>query len=190
MLSASSKLSSASVKIDDEDRSVSVVFQGARIRESQQRFVWVYDGHVLSVLDKVARKFYRGPRNKPDALDSLVAIGVPVDPFSKAVLLHLVPFKSSFGTGDKVSIVGSMMDHGIPTTILRASGPRRLISMELRRDIWLPSLVTTELKDLQGRTISTTAKSFSFSRVNRPQAEANFSLSVPPGMSVLPLPGK
>jgi hypothetical protein len=188
MVKAAAKLRSGTVLIRDQEDSVRFAFQGRSVREGRPGFIWVFNGSTLSVYNSAAQKFYRGRARRSDVIDIVAKLGGRVDAWSRYVLLRRVPFKDIIGSGDVVSVGGTMTIGGVERTILRATRPRKRLSFSVRKDNRLPDSIQIEVLDLDGRLLSSSKRTYDFLRLNGAQPPAEFSLPAPKGLKVLPLP--
>ncbi len=188
MVRAASGIRSATVLVRDQEASIRLAFQGRSVREGRSGFIWVFDGGTLTIHNSYAKKFYRGKALRSDVMDIIAKLGGRVDAWSRYILLRRVPFKDIINTGDAVSIGGSMSINGVQRTILRAVRPRKRLSFSIRTDTRLPDSIQVELLELDGRLLSSSKKTYEYVRVNAAQPAGEFTLPVPKGMKVLPLP--
>ncbi|MEZ0325757.1 MAG: hypothetical protein ACAH95_07610 [Fimbriimonas sp.] len=188
MIRAAAGIRTGTVLIRDQDVSVRLAFQGRSIREGRSGFVWVFDGSSLSVHNSITKKFYRGMARRSDVIDVIAKLGGRVDPWSRYVLLRRVPFKDIVGSGDSVSVGGSMTISGVERTILRAVRARKRVSFSVRSDNRLPDSIQVELLDLDSRLLSSSRRTYEYVRLNGTQPAAEFHLVPPKGTRVLPLP--
>ncbi len=188
MVRAASGIRSGTVLVRDQEASVRLAFQGRSVREGRSGFVWVFDGTSLFVHNSITKRFYRGKARRSDVIDIVAKLGGRVDVWSRYVLLRRVPFKDIVGSGDTVSVGGSMSIGGVPRTILRAVRPRKRVSFSIRTDNRLPDSIQIELLDIDSRLLSSSKRTYEYLRLNQQQPAEEFRLPVPKGTRVQSLP--
>jgi hypothetical protein len=180
-------LKSGTVTIEQDGRQKRIAFDTNRFRESDANASWAWDGTTLTVHDRKANRYFRGPARRSDVLDLVVAAGGTVDPFTRSLLLRRVPFRDTLTADLTVRVGGQMNAGGQNVTILRGEGERRRVSLSVRQDGLLTS-ASTEALDDDKSVLSTSVRNFSYARLGEAHATSEFTVAAPQGVRVEALP--
>jgi hypothetical protein len=154
--------------------------------ERRSDLQWAFDGKILAMRDPRSRRFWRGPAKRQDITDTIdAAVKSGVDPMLRRVLARQVPFQDLLSSDMKARVVGSVAPNGVPCDIVEFRNPVRRVALFVRKDNRLIASASTDLLDRAGNRVSTTTRTFGYSRSLPPDA---FSLTPQRGEAVRPLP--
>jgi hypothetical protein len=188
MIDAADSLRSGVVAIRDQDGATTLKFQGTWVRQMSGPVTWAYDGTTLSLLRADRKRFYRGKCSAIRVPDLVSKLGGRADSFARYLLYRKAPFRDVTPTGARVSVAGSLTVGGTSATILRATAPRKRVSMAIASTHHLPVSITAEFLDASGKVLTTTTRGFQFSHLNGRLPTAEFRIAPPRGVKVERMP--
>lgn len=175
-LRAYARLDKVAFSVANSERSSKDWMDGSSFRESRARLSWSYHSGVLTVLDGVTGKSYRGKCKRNAVMTYLKRCGSPVEPVLFALMGNRNPIRGWFLPGMKVSSRGTVKLGNLLTDAVELHSMRFDISLLIRRDNHLVASVTSRTRDKSGTQISEVNRDFTYSSVNRPIPAATFTL--------------
>jgi hypothetical protein len=179
-----SRMSDVAFSVNGSTGSSTDWVSGGSFREKRTEVEWSYHGGVLTLVDAVHRKSYRG-RCKPGAVTSyLKALRFPVEPVLQAMLSQRNPIVTWFPPKTKVSSRGTVSLGGVTADAVELRSPLLDVSLLIRRNDHLVASVSSRAL-MGGKVISQSHRDFTYTSVGKPLPASAFALAV---NRPLPLP--
>lgn len=170
---------SGTISVDGSNGRTQIAISGRRIREDQRNVSYAYDGKVLTILDRLHNRFYRGETVRVAIADMLNGIGQSCDNLSRQLTSGRAPYRDAFTATTRVSVEGQVEGSGGPCDILSVNnGNARTTIFVRRRDGLIDSIMTT----INGAMSSN--RRYKYASLGK----VSFTIAPKRGQAVLPLP--
>ncbi|MCW5940473.1 MAG: hypothetical protein KF884_12560 [Fimbriimonadaceae bacterium] len=121
-----------------------VRIDGSKVWQRDRMAEWTYDGKTLRLHSLAQGWAYDGPATVSEVIDAVARAGSRVDPLLRGLVTGKNPFRTLFGQGAQVSLVGSTSHKGDPAHLIQAkqgAGQATLV-IRARDSLVLSSLFT------------------------------------------------
>jgi hypothetical protein len=185
-IAAFHKARSLGIQVSGEEPGT-IFWAGSSARQDQQRISWAYDGAVLTILDKVARRSYRGATSIAHIADYLAPLGARPDPLLRLLIARRNPLEVLFVRGMKGHLVGRIQIAGVPEDVLELAAAGIRIQVQIRTQDGLTAGFLTENLNAAGSVVTRSQRSFRYTSINHAFPRQVFTPNWQSGSAYLPI---